>query len=202
MLKTCSSMLLLSGVPHFIQYVSEVARDAEIKVNANEEWNLNYRINEDIVLCGSKFLSCINVEDYDKVRLLLKTDEKVAKFIKMGITHFIFDYNNVRELAFSFFVEEEKLDADDKACVSKLLSRIETKRFNQGSYDFDFDRDSFKYEGVGIYLRPSEKVYLAQWLLLHKKDNSKRVTLYRLRKKFGSSFLADVDKYGKFKETL
>lgn len=202
MLKTCSSILLLSNVQSFIDYVSGVARDSEAEVNANEEWNLAYRINEDIVLCGSKYLPCINIKDYDKVRLILKTNETVAKFIQMGITHFIFDYTNVRELAFSFFVDEDRLEDNKKVTVEKLMNKAGETSFVHGSYNFNFASDEFFYEGVALYLRPSEKMYLAEWLLLQHKDNAKRITLHRLRKKFGSSFLRDVDAKGKFEERL
>ena len=198
MLRTCSSILLLSGVPRFVQYVSEVARDAGAEINSYEDWNVNYRINEDIVICGSKYLSCINTSDYKKVRLVLKTDETVTEFIKMGITHFIFDYNNVRELAFSFFVSEE--DVKETLTITNVISKADKKHYVKGRYDFNFETDSFKYEGVGIYLRKCEKLFLAEWLLLGKKDNSKRSYLCSLRKKFGKTFLADVDRYGSFKE--
>ena len=49
-----------------------------------------------------------------------------------------------------------------------------------------------------IYLTNTIKKYLAQWLLNGKKDNSKRMILHNLRKKFGNDFLSDVDRFGRW----
>lgn len=196
MLKTCSSALLLSGAPNFIQYIRDIANDIGVELTVADEWNKNYRLNEEIIICGSRYLSDISVRDYDKVRLILKTDETVSKFIELGITHFIFDYNNMRELAFSFYTD----DAQKKSLsMNDITMNTDKRHFVRGKYDFNFSTDSFKYDGVGIYLRNSEKIYLAQWLLLKNKDNSKRVMLYRLRQRFGESFLSEIDRYGNVK---
>ena len=52
---------------------------------------------------------------------------------------------------------------------------------------------------VMIYLTDSSKKYLAQWLLNGLKDNSKRMILCNLRKKFGKDFLSDIDRFGQLK---
>lgn len=198
MLKVCSSALVLSGVPRFVSYVTEIAKDCGVEVETNESWNERYRLNNDIIICGSKYLSDINTQYYDRVRLVLKTTETVNTFVQMGITHFIFDYNNVRELAYSFYIDDQEL-LSDSSNVSEVIMPIENKHFVMGKYNFNFDTDVYKYAGIGIYLYPMEKVYLAKWLLLGEKDNSKRITLFRLRKRFGKAFLEDIDRKGKWK---
>lgn len=198
MLKVCSSALVLSGVPRFVAYVTEIAKDCGVEVETNESWNERYRLNNDIIICGSKYLSDINIQYYERVRLVLKTTETVNTFVQMGITHFIFDYNNVRELAYSFYIDDQEL-LSDSSNVSEVIMPIENKHFVMGKYNFNFDTDVYKYAGIGIYLYPMEKVYLAKWLLLGEKDNSKRITLFRLRKRFGKAFLEDIDRKGKWK---
>lgn len=191
MLKTCSSALLISSVPHFVEHISEIAKDVGVELEVTNDWNINYRMNADVVICGSKYINSIDPTEYYKVRLILKTDEGVSKFVKMGINHFIFDYNNVKEVAFAFFVKDE-----EDTTLKGITNRTENAIFVTDKYSFNFTKNVFKYEGVGIYLRESEKLYLANWLLLGKKDNDKRILLCKMRKKFGKTFLTDVDRFG------
>lgn len=199
MLRTCSSALVLTNVPSFINYISSIGADLNVEIESADAWNVNYRLNAEVIICGSKYLPFINVMDYNKVRLVLRTDETVAEFIEMGITHFIFDYNNLREVSFCFYVEETEKQYDEMT-VLDIISKTKVKHFVKGKYDFDFSTNKFKYNGVGIYLRESEKLYIAKWLLLGKKDNDKRVLLFKMRKKFGKDFMRDVDRLGKVKE--
>lgn len=196
MLKVCSSALLLSSVPHFIDYIKLIAEDNGVTLTVADNWNVGYRLNEDIIICGSHFLESINREDYDRVRLLLKTDEAVCNFTRKGITHFIFDYQNQKEMSFAFYTE----DIVREESLSTILTSINNKRVVTDRYDFDFENGVFKYLGVKVYFSPSERMYLAKWLLLHRKDNTKRVILCRLRKKFGKNFLSDVDNEGYIKD--
>lgn len=196
MLRTCSSALLLSGVPHFVSHISEIAKDVGVELEVSDEWNINYRLNCEVIVCGSKYLPLIDSVNYSKVRLILKTNETVSEFVEMGITHFIFDYNNTKEVAFAFFTDEISSDTDT---VYNIMTSSGKTCFTNDRYDFNFKMAKFKYCGVGIYLRESEKLYLADWLLLGHKDNSKRVLLCRLRKKFGKAFMQDVDRFGQYK---
>lgn len=197
MLKICSNALLLSSVPHFVEYATEIAKDIGVELTVADEWNTKYRLSEDVVICGSKFLSKINKSDYNKVRLILKTNETVSSFVEMGINNFIFDYNNQREFAFSFYIDTE---TKQTVTVSNIIQEADCQHYHKGKYDFNFKTDKYLYEGIGIYLRPSEKKYLASWLLLQKKDNKKREILYRLRARFGKEFLSDIDRHGCIKE--
>lgn len=199
MLRICSSALLLSNVVSFVHYIAGITSDLGIKLESTDTWNINYRLNSEVIVCGSKYLPYISAADYDKVRLILKTDETVAQFIEMGITHFIFDYNNVREVAFSFYVEENEKQHSEMT-LADIVSKTKVSHFVKGKYDFNFATNAFKYDGVGIYLRESEKVYLAKWLLLNIKENDKRILLFNMRKKFGKDFMQDVDRLGKVTE--
>lgn len=199
MLRICSKALVLTTVPSFSKYISDIANDLNVEIETTDVWNINYRLNADIIICGSKYIPYINVMNFDKVRLLLRTDETVSEFIEMGITHFIFDYNNIREVSFCFFVNEKEKQSDEMT-VSDITYKTKIAHLVKGKYDFNFGTNSFKYNGIGIYLRDSEKLYLAKWLLLGKKDNDKRVLLFKMRKKFGKDFMSDVDRLGKIKE--
>lgn len=198
MLKICSKVLLISSVSSFVAYITEIAQDAGVEIEVADEWNPSYRLYADVIVCGSKYLSQINVLDYDKVRLVLKTTETVAMFLDKGITHFIFDYNNIREVAFSFFVEEKNIPLD-KLSVQNILYEVHKDSFVTNKYNFNFSKNVFKYKEVGIYLTEGEKVYLAKWLFLGKKENDKRILLCKMRKKFGKDFLKDIDRHGKLK---
>lgn len=199
MLRVCSSVLILTNVASFINYISGIANDLNVEVETADTWNVNYRLTSEIIICGSKYLPYINVVDYDKVRLVLRTDETVARFIDMGITHFIFDYNNIKEVYFSFYTEETEKQ-NSEMTVSDIIAKTRISHFVKGKYDFNFGTNSFKYAGVGIYLRESEKIYLAKWLLLNRKENDKRILLFKMRKKFGKDFMSDVDLLGEVKE--
>lgn len=196
MLRVCSSILLLSGVSSFIESIQSIAEDIETVLEVSDTWNINYRIYADAVICGSKYLDYIGEEDYSKVRLVLKTNETVMPFIQKGITHFIFDYTNRREVAFSMFTSSNEAEVTET--VQSIISQAHNSLFKKGSYFFNFNSDTFRYNNVGIYLRKSEKDYLAKWLLLGQKDNGKRILLYKMRQRFGIKFLTDVDRKGKF----
>lgn len=197
MLKVCSSALLLSGVPSFVKYVNEIADDIETVVESAEEWNIGYRVNADVIICGSKYIDCIGKEDYDKIRLVLKSDETVMPFIRKGITHFIFDYTNKREVAFAMFIDTEETVKEDLT-ISNIMAKAGKNIFRNEKYFFNFSSDAFRYRNTGIYLRRSEKEYLARWVLLGDKDNGKRILLYKMRQRFGKEFMQDVDRKGNY----
>lgn len=197
MLKVCSSALLLSGVPSFVKYVNEIADDIETVVESAEEWNIGYRVNADVIICGSKYIDSIGEEDYDKIRLVLKSDETVMPFIRKGITHFIFDYTNKREVAFAMFIDTEETVKEDLT-ISNIMAKSGKSIFRNEKYFFNFSSDAFRYRNTGIYLRRSEKEYLARWVLLGEKDNGKRILLYKMRQRFGKEFMQDVDRKGNY----
>ncbi len=198
MLRICSNVLLLSGVSSFVNYVTEIANDIDTEIEVANTWSINYRVNADVIICGSKYIDCIGKEDYGKVRLVLKKEETVMTFIRKGITHFIFDYTDKREVAFSMFIDKDDKLKEDKVSLSDIISEAHVSLFHNDRYYFNFTSGTFKYQDVGIYLRKSEKEYLAKWVLMGNKDNSKRILLCKMRKRFGKDFMKDVDRKGNY----
>lgn len=196
MLQKSETALLLTDVPSFASMYTQLASSIGVKLITEEEWNNRYRIREDVVILGSKYLKNINEAYYNKAVLILRSDESPSQFIKMGISRFIFDHQNQRELAVALFFEEPVVMKSSTSEVAEIIKESGLPYFRRGEYDFQFDKGIFMYKGKQIYLCNSQKQYLAQWLLAGRKDNSKRMTLYGLRKKFGADFLADIDRFG------
>jgi hypothetical protein len=185
-------------VSSFVNYVTEIANDIDTEIEVAHTWSINYRVNADVIICGSKYIDCIGKEDYGKVRLVLKKEETVMAFIRKGITHFIFDYTDKREVAFSMFIDKDDKLKEDKVSLSDIISEAHVSLFHNDRYYFNFTSGTFKYQDVGIYLRKSEKEYLAKWVLMGNKDNSKRILLCKMRKRFGKDFMKDVDRKGNY----
>ena len=168
MLVKCKSALLLSDVQSFALTFKAIADEAEVKLSIESSWNTRYRVSEDVVILGSKYLEFLNEAYYANAVLILKADESPYPYMQKGITRFIFDYHN----------------------------KYGVWNFQFGDYDFQFDKNRFIYRGKPLYFADSQKRYLAEWLLCGHKDNSKRMILCTMRKKFGKDFLADIDRYG------
>ena len=84
--------------------------------------------------------------------------------------------------------------------LEEIIRDSSVRNFTCGDYDFKFDKDRYFYKGKQLYLANAQKRYLAEWLLHGHKDNSKRMMLCLMRKKFGQSFLTDIDRFGRVKE--
>lgn len=188
MLMKCKSALLLSSVESFTHTYTQLANEIGVKLIAEAEWNRLYRVNQDVIILGSKYLDKVNESYYANAVLMLKSSERPEDFIEKGIKRFIFDYQNANELRLALY-------KDITVAKSYTISR-----YTFGRYDFDFGEDSFKYEGRNIYLTPTEKAYIASWLLGGHKDNAKRGILCYARKRLGSDFLKDIDRFGRIKE--
>ena len=156
-------------------------------------------MNKDIVIFGSKYLSQVNKAYYPSSVIILKKGESPAPFIKEGINHFIFDYMNQYELITALF-KQAKVLIRASSEIKDILEDSVFTRFTLGDYDFRFDLNIYLYKGKPIYLQKAQKIYLAQWLLFGNKDNSKRAIVCKLRKKLGSDFLKDIDRFGRLKE--
>lgn len=200
MLEKVKSALLLTSVDSFKASFASITKDLGIKLRVEEEWNNRYRILEDVVICGSKYLDYVNAIYYENLVLILKSDEKLNDFIEKGINRFIFNFNNPLELVYSLLSKEKTVVHASSTELVTILEESVYLAFICNDYDFRFDKNEFKYKGNDIYLCNSQKRYLAEWLLRHNKDNSKRMILYHLRKKFGEDFLKDIDRYGNPKE--
>lgn len=200
MLEKCKTVILISDVPSFCNMFNSLAESIGVKLISEPSWNKMYRIDQDLLITGSAHIEQINEAYLSKVVLILKPGESPAKFIKLGINRFIFDYENQYELLVALFKEVPVVVHSKSIEVKDIVGNSGTAIFCEGDYDFRFNRDIYKYKDKPIYLCESQKRFLAQWLLAGHKDNSKRMTLCNLRKKFGADFLADVDRFGQIKE--
>lgn len=199
MLRKVSKALLVSNVASFYENYEALAEDIDVNLQVEHEWNSKYRVNADVIILGSKNLESLNKTYYPMTILILKEGESPAPYIKMGIERFIFNYKNRFELLAALFRPDPVILHASDADYDEIVRTSDVMSFCYGDYDFRFDKNQFKYRGKVLYLTASSKKYLAQWLLNGYKDNSKRMILCNLRKKFGEDFLSDVDRFGQFK---
>jgi hypothetical protein len=199
MLVKCKSALLLSDVESFSVMYEAVAKEADVELKVEKEWSERYRLTQEVIILGSKYLNELNPMYYPNAVLILKSDESPYPFMQKGITRFIFNYQNKYELFTALFKAEPVTVHTQHLPLEEILKESTIWNFNYGDYDFKFDKDLYYYRGRQIYLANSHKRYLAEWLLNGHKDNSKRMILCIMRKKFGQSFLAEIDRYGRVK---
>lgn len=199
MLRKVSKALLISDVAAFYENYEALAEDIGVNLQVEHEWNSKYRVNADVIILGSKNLESLNETYYPKAVLILKEGESPATYIKMGIVRFIFNYKSKFELLTALFKPDPIVIHVADSDYDEIIKTSEVVDFCYGDYDFRFDKSQFRYKGKMIYLTDSSKKYLAQWLLNGLKDNSKRMILCNLRKKFGKDFLSDIDRFGQLK---
>ena len=198
MLNKCNRVLLLTDVTSFANMYRQLAEELEVDLTVESDWSLRYRVNADAVILGSKYMEKLHPDYYSKAVVILKEDEKPMSFIKEGVTRFIFDYHDYRELALALFHQEPVYVSATSMDLKDMLGSYSSKTFDVGFYDFNFVTDTYKYKGKPIYLSKSQKRYLADWLLGGKKDTKRRQYLFVLRKKFGEEFLEEVDRHGNY----
>ena len=192
--------LLLSDVSSFYSHYKILADEISVNLKCEAEWNSKYRIKEEVVIAGSKYLKSINETYYPVTVVILKDYENPAPYIKMGITRFIFNHRNTYELLCALYKTEAIIVQAKDENMENILKNSDVWNYCMGDYDFKFDVNKFSYKGKLIYLSKASKKYLAEWLLNGNKDNSKRMILCNLRKKFGKDFLADVNRTGGIKD--
>jgi hypothetical protein len=200
MLIKCKSALLLSDVESFSKAYEAIAEEVGIELKVESEWSERYRLTEEIVILGSKYLDKLNSMYYPNTVLILKSGENPYPFMQKGITRFIFDYQNKYELFTALFKTEPVTVHSAHLPLEEIIKDSSVWNFTYGDYDFKFDKDKYFYKGKQLYLANAQKRYLAEWLLNGHKDNSKRMILCIMRKKFGQDFLADIDRFGRIKE--
>ena len=200
MLKKSKTALLLSAHLSFSDPYKELAESIGVEMHVDREWSTKYRVREDVVILGAKFLPNVNETYYDRVVLILGTGESPAPYIKQGIRRFIFNYKNPYELLTALYYEETKVVvARGLGSVVDAITDSGTAKFELSDYDFRFDKGVFFYKQRQIYLTEAQRKYLAEWLLTGNKDNGRRMILCNLRKKFGEDFLSDIDRFGRLK---
>jgi hypothetical protein len=200
MLIKCKSALLLSDVESFSKTYEAIAEEVGVELKVEGDWSERYRLTEEVVILGSKYLDKLNSMYYPNAVLILKSDENPYSFMQKGITRFIFDYQNKYELFTALFKAEPVTVHSWHLPLEEIIKDSSVWNFTYGDYDFKFDKDKYFYKGKQLYLANAQKRYLAEWLLNGHKDNSKRMILCIMRKKFGQDFLADIDRFGRFKE--
>lgn len=199
MLQKVNKALLISDVASFYENYEALSEDIGVNLQVESEWNTRYRVNVDVIILGSKNLESLNKTYYPMTVLILNEGESPAPYIKMGITRFIFNYKNKFELLTALFRPDPVIIHAADSSYIDIVKTSDVMSFCCGNYNFRFDKGQFKYKGKVIYLTGSSKKYLAQWLLNGHKDNSKRMILCNLRKKFGKDFLSDIDRFGQIK---
>lgn len=200
MMLKCKSALLLSDVESFGKTYAIIAEEAGVEFRVESEWSERYRLTQEVVILGSKFLNKLNSMYYPNAVLILKSGENPYPFMKKGITRFIFDYQNKYELFTALFRVEPVMIPSGQLSLEEIIKGSSVQNFTYGDYDFKFGKDRYFYKGKQLYLANAQKRYLAEWLLNGHKDNSKRMMLCLMRKKFGQSFLTDIDRFGRVKE--
>lgn len=196
MLHKVNKVLLLSDVASFSDNYKALAEESDVRLRVESEWSKMYRVTEEVVILGSKYLDKLNKAYYPNAVIILKEGESPSLYISEGISHFIFNYKNVFELVCAFYKNDKTLVNSLSKDLETVLEDCPSTRYIFGDYDFDFAKNRFKYKGKLIFFSESCKKYLAQWLLNGNKDNAKRMIICNLRKKFGSEFLADVNRFG------
>ena len=199
MLNKCTTALLLSDVPSFSTMYKTLAESIGVQMKVEAEWKDTYRANQDVIILGSKYLDKVNRAYYPKTVIILKPSENPARYIKEGIGHFIFDYQNQYELLVALFKQETLVIHSSSLELKNLIKSSSITSFCFKDYDFKFDKNQYNYKGKPVYFTDSQKEYLADWLLNGFKDNKKRMVIFTLRKKFGQDFLKDVNRFGQIK---
>ena len=200
MLRKCSRALLLTDVENFGLMYKQIAEECDVSMRIEAEWNSNYRVTEEVIICGSKYLDDINVAYYPNVVLILKSSQKTYEFINKGITRFIFNHEDARELVYACMKADKVYVKEATKELKEITRESSTMKYIAGDYEFHFDTGKFKWKGRGIYLTKQTINYLAEWLLNGHKDNSRRLLLFNVRKKLGKEFLSDIDRFGELKE--
>lgn len=198
MLKKVKSTLLLTTAESFSTTVKSITDGMNIDLCTEKEWSKKYKVAQEVILCSSKYLKDIAEEYYKRVVVILKRTDKLEELIEMGVERFIFNFENKQEIACAFLFPQKEVLYTHSMNLLEIVQNSFVTSFCQGNYNFDFMKDIYLYKGKEIYLKNSQKVYLADWLLKHNKDNSRRNILTVLRKSFGKNFLVDVDRVGNF----
>lgn len=197
MLRKVRKALLITDVSAFAESFGEVAAEAGVELQVEASWNPRWRVDADVVALGSKRLPELNEAYYPSAVVILREGESPAPYMAMGVERFVFDHKSPMELALSLYKAEPVVLRSSDVDYERLVGLSPSSRWRFGDYDFDFGNNRFLYKGSGIYLSPSSKRYLAEWLLNGSKDNSRRMVLCLLRKKLGDGFLRDVDRFGR-----
>ena len=187
MLKICSSVMATGLSKEQLDALMLRTKQYEIKLETRDAWVQLSKTEADRFVCTPEMFPYVNPMLYPKTVMLVDELEDVTQFLTAGVSRFITDINNDIQFLQAMYVEYE---------AKKDRKRF-TVDYTEGEYEFYFTHNEFFYKGEGIYLLPSEKRYLYDWLVFKEKDNTKRIYLYNIRKRLGDkSFLKNINKYG------
>lgn len=199
MLKKVSSALLLSDVKTFADRYTDIAALAGVSMKVEKEWGILYRMDSDVVIYGSKYFDKMSETYYPVSVIILHDGESPEPYMAKGVSRFIFNHRNGYELLCALYKEEAVIVHASGNSMGIDLGEGSSD-FCFGDYDFRFKENVFRYRGKPIYLTNAGRSFLAEWLLHGNKENSRRMLLFHMRKKFGDGFLRDVDRHGRIKE--
>ena len=187
MLKICSSVMATGLNKEQLEYLMSRTKQYGIVLETRDAWVHLSKTDADRFICTPAMFPYVNPALYPKTVMLVDEQEDITQFLTAGVSRFITHmYDDIQFLQAMYVEYEAKKDR---------------KRFTvdyvEGDYEFYFTHNTFFYKGEGIYLLPSEKKYLYDWLVFKEKDNTKRIYLYNIRKRLGDkSFLKNINKYG------
>ena len=201
MLRTVKTAILLTKDKGLADMYMSVAPQCEVSLTVREDWDIKFRVTTGVVLCDSDMAELVAEEYRCKTVIILKNEANFVPW-RGKFERFVFNRFNRYELIYSFLEWKPDLKKEVKKLSSTMTSVINEsglREFVKGDYDFNFEHDLFKYKGKSVYLSKTEKLLVARWLLLGYKDNNTRTHIYRIRKRLGSEFLADINKRGELK---
>lgn len=198
MLRTCSSALLLTTDGSLAECYRSLAPMCNVELTVEDRWNVRFKAEQDVIITEREFMGSIASEYRSRIVMLLRGDDRISE-VRSLCDRFIFSRDNMQELMYAFLVPEDSTGRDEGQSMGEILTSVRRTRFRKGDYDFDFVNGTYRYRGKGIYLTKMQRLMLARWLLLGKRDHNASVHLYQLRKKFGREFLADVSRFGEIR---
>ena len=72
MLSNVKTALLLTNIDSFASNIRSIAEECDVALTVEEDWSEKYRVSEEVILCGSKYL--------DKINVLAKKNQRVAMY--------------------------------------------------------------------------------------------------------------------------
>lgn len=112
---------------------------------------------------------------------------KVKELIDLGYRQFIFDYTDVRQLAFHCYQDVYREPVKPKITSGREREFVPVER----NVNYDSYLKEYTFNGQVIYLTEKQKETIEN-LKVRKSTNKERVTLHRLRKKFGEDFFREI----------
>lgn len=187
MLRKCSNVLLITGDDSFAKVVEDVAFELEVDIQRETEWSVNFKCLKDVIICDSDKSDCIR-EEYRKLAVVVLGEGESLSHYTATFDRYIFDRTDRREIALAFMYSGRGR-VSPKGIIKEGL-------WQSDEYTFFFGRNVYRYRGNDIYLRDSEIRWLYGWLMEGNKDDSKRMYLTNMRRRFGKDFLADIGRKG------